>query len=73
MITIEQFEEVHKEAEEAVKLHPEWRKGQAFFNLLNSMQPATADYIRSTELDMFYNDDVIEKFKTAIIQYNDND
>lgn len=36
--------------------HPEWRPGQAAFNVLHRMAPALADEVSGTEFDPF-NDD----------------
>jgi hypothetical protein len=34
--------------------HPEWRHGQAMFNVLYDMNPRLADRIRGTDLDPFH-------------------
>jgi hypothetical protein len=39
--------------------HPSWRLGQAYFNVLADANPALADSIRGSDLDPFYNDDVL--------------
>ena len=37
-------------------LHPEWREGQAYFNLLAKDYPEIAEKIRGTEYDPYYAD-----------------
>ena len=37
-------------------LYPEWREGQAYFNLLFKDYPELAEEIRGTEYDPFYAD-----------------
>lgn len=44
----------------------EWRFGQAIFNGLHIMFPATAEEIRGKELDPFYRDTVKADFYAAI-------
>lgn len=48
--------------------NPEWRKGQAYFNSLYDFDPKLADEIRGTELDPFYNDQIITKFLEYILE-----
>lgn len=36
--------------------HPEWRRGQTYFNVLHQMRPSLANKIRGTNLDPFYTD-----------------
>ena len=72
MITEKQFKEVLMIAEETNKEFPNWRKGQSVFNTLCNMHPDTAENIRTTELDMFYDDKKIDKFETYIKEQHDN-
>jgi hypothetical protein len=39
---------------EAMKEHPNWREGQAYFNVLRDHLPEMANRIRGTEFDPFY-------------------
>lgn len=39
---------------EAMQMHPEWRRGQAFFNVLCNYDPAAAEAMRGTDIDPFY-------------------
>ena len=67
MITERQFDELIEDAREIINTtYPEWRLGQCIFNLLAMNYPATADLIRGTELDMYYNNDRIIKFKNKL-------
>lgn len=40
--------------------HPEWRLGQAFFNVLYELRPDLAERARATEFDPFYNDRILD-------------
>jgi hypothetical protein len=44
------------------------RCGQAVFNALHILDPETANMIRGTWDDCFYNDNKIEKFKNRVIK-----
>ena len=66
MITTEQFNTVLDLAKIAQRENPEWRWGQAVFNTLNALYKEEAEAIRSTEYDMFYIDDVVEKYKQSL-------
>lgn len=35
---------------------PNWRKGQAYFNVLSDVRPDLAERVRATILDPFYSD-----------------
>ena len=50
--------------------NPEWRRGQAVFNVLYKLHPEVADSIRGTEHDMYHNDENIEQFKELITKIN---
>lgn len=43
--------------------NPDWREGQAYFNVLESMEPALAGEVRNTEADPFYTDGRLDKFR----------
>lgn len=47
---------------EKQKLHPEWRIGQTYFNVLYEMKPVLADQIRGGQLDPFYKHSRIDDF-----------
>ena len=56
---------------EARRRHPEWRRGQALFNVLyfehsGAFDPEWADEIRGGPLDPFYIDSRIPRFITAL-------
>ena len=38
-----------------------WRQGQLFFNLLQSVNPRVAEFLRGSILDPFYRDEVSDK------------
>lgn len=46
-------------AESSLRLHPNWRKGQAFFNMLARVRPDLSEQIRATPLDPFHRSDVL--------------
>jgi hypothetical protein len=55
---------------EAIKAeHPEWRRGQVYFNELNRINPGLADYIRTTPGDPFYKDDNLQPFLVIVWSY----
>lgn len=41
---------------DARRAHPEWRRGQAHFNVLVKVAPELAEEIRASDLDPFYAD-----------------
>lgn len=43
-------------------LHPSWRLGQTYFNVLYDMRPVLADQIRTTDLDPFYRNERLPAF-----------
>lgn len=53
--------------------HPSWRLGQAVFNLLYDLDPATAHKLTGTEVDCFHNDDKIDDFITAFKAASDEE
>lgn len=57
-------EELHKIFDEVEQRHPSLRKGQAFFNTLPLK---TAEEIRGTELDPFYNDNRLPDCVNAVL------
>lgn len=42
--------------------HPEWRRGQTYFNVLYDLDPDLANEVRGTEFDPFYNDSICPDF-----------
>jgi hypothetical protein len=46
----------------AVCDHPDWRVGQAHFNVLADLAPDVADAVRGTNLDPFYDDARLDAF-----------
>jgi hypothetical protein len=50
---------------EAMHMHPEWRGGQAFFNVLHDYDPQTAEALRVSDCNPFYNNGMIH----AAIQF----
>ena len=47
-------EDFDKALQNVYELHPEWRYGQAAFNVLCVMRPELAERIRGTDSDPFY-------------------
>lgn len=60
------FDEYRKEVGAALKKHPEWRAGQAHFNVLLTWRYDLAGPIRSTLLDPFYSDDRLKLFLRVV-------
>lgn len=58
-ITIEQAEAVRALGNQLNEANHQWRPGQAFFNALYQLYPETADEIRGTSNDTFYDRSLI--------------
>lgn len=52
-----------------IQRHPEWRVGQAYFNILHRLHPEVADAVRGTSKDPFYNDTRIPAFLDEVAAY----
>jgi hypothetical protein len=52
---------------EAMRHNPAWRPGQAFFNVLRDYDPSTAEALRVSTANPFYDDDKV----SAAIQFVD--
>jgi hypothetical protein len=65
---IERYEFIEKEAERLNKIFPEWRKGQALFNIVYHFYPEIANEIRGTKFDCFHKDERIDAFKERVIE-----
>lgn len=50
------------EVEMARILHPEWRKGQAYYNVLAQYEPGLSSAVLGTQLDPFQNDRALDVF-----------
>ena len=48
--------------------YPDWRTGQAYFNIVHTYYPDIAEQVRGTKYDCFYDDSKIEIFKQRIIE-----
>lgn len=46
---------------ESMDMHPEWRKGQAFFNTLDAYDRETANALRLSDSNPFYEDRNVPK------------
>lgn len=57
-----EFEEYLKRVARRKSSHKTERMGQAYFNQLHEDAPTLADEVRSSEVDPFYNDDLIGEF-----------
>jgi len=44
------------EVQSRMLLHPHWRKGQTYFNVLHERRPEIANRIRNTAVDAYYDD-----------------
>jgi hypothetical protein len=61
------YDEFREWVASALVRHPEWRHGQACFNVLyEDFDPALANRIRGRDLDPFYNDGRIPAFLEAV-------
>jgi hypothetical protein len=58
MTFTEYLEEVRLEQE----LHPEWRRGQTYFNVLYDHRPDLSERVRATPIDPFYSDKNLHDF-----------
>lgn len=53
-------------AQAARKEHPQWRWGQAVWNVAVHYWPKQVEQFRATELDPFHNDDRVSEFISAL-------
>lgn len=60
------FEEYQRQVSEVDAAIPEWRTGQTAFNVLYDIRPELADAVRATELDPFYQDELLPAFYARI-------
>ena len=67
-ITREHLIFLQHELEQTLIIRTEFRRGQAFFNLLHFYEPDIADEIRGTKLDPFYDDSRLEKLYNYITE-----
>ena len=65
-MTAKQYKELLEMVDPVIKMYPEWRRGQAVFNIMVDLYPEDAEEIRGTSLDMFHWDDNIEKYKDML-------
>lgn len=53
---------------EAHATYPNWRAGQAYFNVLETVRPELAEEVRgNAALDPFYNSEAIPRFLVYIL------
>lgn len=45
----------------------QWRRGQAYFNILHLMRPDLAERVRGTPMDPFHQDDKIGDFLAWVV------
>jgi len=57
----DQINEVLNHAKDMIRQHPEYRWGQSVFNSLCQFYPDTANAIRTTENDPYYNDGIVDQ------------
>jgi hypothetical protein len=65
---IEKVNFMEQEAERLQYSFPEWRKGQALFNVVYCFYPEIANEIRGSEFDCFHVDERIELFKRRVLE-----
>lgn len=63
-----EFQEYLLEVAKQKELHPGWRMGQTYFNVLYQVAPGLADSIRGRYLDPFFSDSSIGAFLNHICQ-----
>lgn len=68
MLSKKQYDMVLTAARVTLSNHPEWRWGQAVFNVMYDIFPSVANQIRGKSIDMFYKDENVEKFKELMIK-----
>lgn len=51
----------------ALRDNPGWRAGQAYFNVLNDVDPESANKIRGTQRDPFHQDSRLDSFMLHLI------
>lgn len=54
--------------EQAKLENPEWREGQAYFNVLRQVNPKLANKIRATPYDPFHRETIDKKINTYVIE-----
>lgn len=60
-LTKQELNDVFKLTYDMISLNERLRLGQAFFNALHTIHPETANSIRATDYDTFYNDKIMDK------------
>ena len=66
------FEGLLNEAVSARRRHPEWRAGQAAFNVLAQHHPVVAERVRSGPFDPYYRDVRLPAFWEFVAQQLDS-
>ena len=56
------FQEYTRKVFAAFIDHPEWRKGQTYFNVLATWNPPAAERVRGSLVDPFYSDEIVPEF-----------
>ena len=69
MSNVQQYADFYSQVCEYVASHPHIRIGQAYFNMLEDINPRIANGLRGTDLDPFYSESVSEDTHTYV-QYN---
>jgi hypothetical protein len=59
--------EFYQALAEYMKANPNYRRGQAAFNLMHDIYPITADLHRGGRLDPYYNSDLTDAFIEACL------
>ena len=62
------FDDYVVAANKHVRMHPNQRPGQAYFNVLYRIRPAMADSVRDTPLDPFHRNDVLPNFLAYVAE-----
>ena len=52
---------------EAIKTNPEWRYGQAVFNVMADELSEKAEKYRGKDIDPYYHDELVDKFIDACL------
>lgn len=64
--TLSRFEEFKLAVHRALGENPEWRYGQACFNVLTEFDPELAERLRGGDYDPFYSDGRVPNFNIQL-------
>jgi hypothetical protein len=68
----ERWNFIESEAQIIQSRNPDWRRGQALFNILYLFYPKEANMVRATTYDCFHRNDRIDAFKQKVFELWEN-